>query len=303
MTADEFTIDERMVEVSGGHTLYVHHWGNESASAVIYLHGGPGSGCSDKAKTLFDPRKHNVIFFDQRGCGKSTPYGSLADNSTDMLIEDINSVAEAIGVDTFGFVGGSWGSCLALAYAIKFPERVNRMILRGIFTGRQSEIDFMDEGGIRHMFPDVWAEFLGSVPPEYEKNPRDYHLPRILGDNPTDAKISAYAYSRLEGSIVALDDRKSVEPFDDFDPIPTKIECHYLAHGCFLPDNFIIDNAPSLSMPVQIVQGRYDAVCPPTTAYELDNLLQNSTLTWTLAGHSGNDRNNWEAVKILLQNF
>lgn len=300
MTTDEFTIEERMVEVGGGHSLYVQHWGNEAADPILYLHGGPGSGCSDKAKTLFDPYKHRVVFFDQRGCGKSTPYGSLTDNTTDFLVEDINTITAAFAVDTFTLVGGSWGSCLALAYAVKYPGRVTRMVLRGIFTGRQSEIDFMDKGGISSFFPDVWEEFQGSVPPEHQKNPRDYHLPRILGDDPASAKKSAYAYTKLEGSIASLDDRTAIDPFDKFDPVPTTIECHYLAHSCFLPDNYLIEHAPKLTMPVHIVQGRYDAVCPPSTAYELAKAIPHNTLTWTLAGHSGNDRNNWEAVKLLV---
>lgn len=301
MTPDTYTIKEQMLDVGQGHRLYVHLWGSPDApETIVHLHGGPGSGCSDRSKTGYDPMRQRVVFFDQRGCGKSTPYGSLEANDTDHLVEDITAVAAACDAGTFVLTGGSWGSCLALTYAVRHPEKVTRMVLRGIFTGRQKEIDFLDRGGFRAFFPDIWQKFAASVPAEYAAHPGGYHLPRILGDDPAAAKESAYAYSKLESGVISLDDRMNPEAFDDYDPTGTIIECHYLANRCFLPEGYVISNAAKLTMPIILIQGRYDAVCPPFTAYELSQILPDCKLYWTIAGHSGSDRANWELTRALL---
>jgi proline iminopeptidase len=303
MTPDQFTLEERMLDVGDKHRLYVQLWGNKDAKdTILFLHGGPGSGCSDSHKTLFDPSTHKVIFFDQRGCGKSLPYGSLVSNTTDDLVEDINTIAAAFGVKTFAITGGSWGSLLALAYAVRYPKRVTRMVLRGIFTGRKSEIEFLDKGRFKAFFPDAWETFVASVPKKFQADPGSYHLPRAIGKDSKAAKRSAYQYTLLEVSVIGLDDRHRPEDYKTFDPAPTIIECHYMANNCFLPEGYIMDQAHRLTMPVQLVQGRYDMVCPPYTAYELAQKLPNGRLYWTTAGHSGNDRANWDLVKVLLTN-
>jgi len=301
MTPDQYTLEETMLDVGEGHRLYVQLWGNKAAAeTIINLHGGPGSGTGDGSKQLFDPRKQRVLFFDQRGCGQSTPYGSLAHNDTDALAADISTLADHYKLKDFVLTGGSWGSLLALIYAIRNPKRVKRMVLRGIFTGRQEEIDFIDRGRFQAFFPEVWEAFVNSVPQKYAADPREYHLPRVLGKDPVAAKESAYAYNMLEGSIVKLDDRIHFEGLEDFDPVSSTIECHYLANQCFLPEGEILQKAHLLQMPVYLVQGRYDAVCPPVTAYELSKQLPNGQLHWTQAGHSGRDRANFEVVKALL---
>lgn len=159
MNKDEYTISEKMISVSDIHQLYTQLWGNKSSKKVyVFLHGGPGSGVNDGNKVLFNPKKDLVLFFDQRGAGKSMPRGSLVDNNTDELIKDIDKITNEYKLDKFILVGGSWGSCLALAYAIKKPARVAGMIVRGIFTGRQSEIDFLDNGEFKSFYPDVWDQ-------------------------------------------------------------------------------------------------------------------------------------------------
>ena len=301
MNTDQYTINQTMLPVGDGHTLSVQLWGSpEAAETIIFLHGGPGGGCSDKHKLLFDPLKQQVVFFDQRGCGKSLPYGSLEANDTAHMIEDIRTIAARYKLEAFTLTGGSWGSCLALAYAVKYPQQVTRLVLRGIFTARQREIDYLDKGEFRTTYPEVWESFLASVPTSHRNNPVAYHRPRILGDDPIASKASAYAYSILEGSLISLDDRSSVPEFDEFDPASTKIECHYSANNCFLPEGYIMDNASKLSMPVSLIQGRYDMVCPPFTAYELAQKLPNARLYWTIAGHSGYDRPNWDLTRALL---
>lgn len=301
MTPDRFTLKETIIDVGDGHKVYAQLWGTaQPKETIVFLHGGPGSGCNDGHKDLFDPTIHQVIFFDQRGSGKSVPYGSLRANDTDHLVEDITIISSFFSVDVFSLVGGSWGSLLGLTYALRYPNKIKRMVLRGIFTGRQSELDFMDKGEGRVFFPDVWQIFVDSVPKQYRSDPAAYHLPRVLGNDLEAAKSSAYAYSCLEGSIMSLDDRAKPPSYKEYDPVSTIIECHYLANHCFLAEGYIVQNASQLTIPVDLVQGRYDLVCPPYTAYELDQKLPNSHLIWTTAGHSGNDRANWQAVKTLL---
>ena len=290
-----------MIDVGGEHQLYTQLWGNPDAKqTIIFLHGGPGSGCSDGQKGLFDPVRHKVLFFDQRGAGNSLPKGSLEANNTDELVDDISKVADAYGIKKFVLTGGSWGSTLALAYALENPQRVTRMVLRGIFTGRQSEIDFLDKGQMRSFFPDVWDRFVATVPPEFADSPTSYHQQHMFGNDKTATK-AALAYSDFEGSLVTLDDRLA-PPTDPktFDPSGQIIEIHYLVNHCFMPDGYIIKNAAKLTMPIALVQGRYDMVCPPTTAYELHKVLPNSQLYWTVAGHSWKERANYDAVRTLL---
>lgn len=304
MTPDQYTLSEHMLEVGEGHTLYVQEWGSqETSTTFIFLHGGPGSGCKDSHKALFDPAKHHVVFFDQRGAGKSTPSGELQHNQTEHLIEDINRIAKKLALKEFVLVGGSWGSTLALAYTLAHPDMVKALVIRGIFTGSQQEIDFLERGGQKAFFPDTWQRFLDQTPKEHHDDPAAYHGARVLGKDERAMKASAYAFADLEGSVAALDDRFALPPFEDFDPLSIRIEIHYTQNLCFMPDNYILDNAHKLSLPVHIIQGRYDAVCAPQTAYKLHQLLPNSTLTWTLAGHSGHDRANYDATKLAIELF
>jgi proline iminopeptidase len=299
MTPDEFTIQETFVEVGDGHQLYLHNWGNPKAQTpIIFLHGGPGSGQHNRYRQRFNPFEQNVIFFDQRGSGRSLPYGSLENNTTADLVDDIEKIANYLKLEKFILTGGSWGSCLALMYALKYPERVISMALQGIFTGSRAEIDYLDKGGFRTFFPDAWEQYLSQTPKSYHNDPTSYHFERILSDNPIAMHDSAHIYAALEKSLVSLDDRYIPEDQDQFDAIPIRTEVYYMANHCFLEDRYILDNAHKLTMPVWIVQGRYDFICPPSTAYELHQKIQNSTLIWTMAGH-GNDRSNYDVMRAI----
>ena len=301
MTPDSYTNSEQMLAVGDGHELYVHDWGKSDAmDTFFFLHGGPGSGCGDGHKDIFDPSTQRVIFFDQRGAGKSTPKGSLEANTTDKLVSDITAIADKLGIQQFTLVGGSWGSTLALAYALEHPERVRAMVLRGLFTGSKREVDFLMQGKFSNFFPEVWEAYQQRTPQQHRQDPSAYHVPRALGDEPTAAKESAYALAELEGSLTRLDERRVPAVFADYDPAGIRLETHYTSNGCFLPERFIQDNAGKLQMPIILIQGRYDMVCPPETAYELSKLLPNATLIWTLAGHSGNDRANFVATKTAI---
>lgn len=301
MTPDEFTNQELLLDVGDGHQIYVHDWGNPKAKTpIVALHGGPGSGSSDRHKLRFDPRVSRVIFHDQRGTGRSLPYGSLEHNTTDHLIQDIETIATKLQLPKFTLTGASWGSALALAYAIKHPKRVARLILTGVFTAVKSEIDWLDQGYFRIFYPELWQDFVGSVPKSQQKDPTAYHAKYILGNDEAKAKKSAFLYGQLEGAIMSLDDRTHASQYsEDFDHVPTKIEVHYLQHQCFLPDRYIMQNAHKLTMPTWIVQGRYDMVCPPVTAHELHQRIKGSKLIWTMAGH-GNDRSTYDVMRTLF---
>ena len=306
MTPDEHTIREFYIEVGDGHELYVQDWGNRKAKhPIIFLHGGPGDGTSDSHKKKFNPKLHRVVFFDQRGCGKSLPYGSLKHNTTDKLIDDIDAIAKQLKITSFVLVGGSWGATLSLAFAIKHPSSVKALVIEGILTGSQAEIDYFDTGEFRNWFPEIWQAYLDATPEAHRKTPTKYHFEQILGDNDETAKKSACAYSNLEGALVRLDDRFTPLSATDpaFDPTGTKIEVHYLANRCFLPDRYIFDNIRKLTMPVWLVQGRYDMVSPPATAYELNQKLPNSHLIWTIGGHVGSDRETSSVTRSILLQF
>lgn len=300
MTPDQYTNQELFIEVGDGHDLYVQDWGNKAIKTpVIFLHGGPGNGCNDGHRSRFDPLQQRVIFFDQRGCGRSIPYGSLEHNTTADLVADITKIADKLGLKQFILHGGSWGSTLALAYALEHPKRVKAMVLQGIFTGSQSEIDYLDQGLFRTFYPDVWDRYLQATPAEHRKDPGVYHVPRILGSDEQAVRQSGFAYSFVEYSILHLDDRPKQGDPETFDPTETRIEVHYMHNRCFMPDRHILKNAHKLTMPVWLVQGRYDMVCPPATAYELNQKLPNSELIWTVAGHA-NDRANYDACRTIL---
>jgi proline iminopeptidase len=301
MTADEFTNQELMLDVGDGHTLYVHDWGNPKAKTpIVFLHGGPGSGNSDRYKLRFDPTQHRVIFHDQRGTGHSTPYGSLQHNTTQDLVEDIETIATRLKLNKFTLTGSSWGSTLALMYALKYPKRISQLIINGVFTASKSEIDWFEQGYFRIFYPDYWQKFVASAPKIHQKSPATYHIKRILGGNEAEAASSAQSYSELESSLMSIDERPHLDPSGEFDPVPTKIEVHYIQNRCFMPsERYIMQQAHTLTMPVWIVQGRYDMVCPPVTAHELHQRIAGSQLIWTMAGH-GNDRSNYDVMRTLF---
>lgn len=300
MTPDKYTIAEHFIDVGQGHSLYVQDWGNSKAGRpILFLHGGPGSSAKDHHKSFFEPTSQRVIFFDQRGTGRSLPAGSLEHNTTKELVEDIETIAKKLNLKKFIITGGSWGSCLALAYAARYPSRIKAMVLRGIYTGTAAENDHIDSGGWKTYFPDVWQAYLERTPNAHHSNPTAYHHRMALGSDPQKAKFSAYAYSELESSLLRLDDRYTPQDFETFDPNGMKIELHYLSNNCFLPNDYILKNAPKLTMPIWLIQGRYDMVCPPITAYNLNQVLPNSQLIWTTAGHA-NDRPNYDLTRSSL---
>ncbi len=300
MTLQSHLIQEFDLPVSGGHTVHVYDWGNPDATTpFIFLHGGPGGQIKDKHTGSFDPAVQRVVFFDQRGGGRSTPYGSLEQNTTQEMVKDISAIADHLGIQQFYLHGSSWGSTLSLAYALEHPERVKALLIGGVWTSSSSENHWLDQGEFRTFYPDVWDAYLARTPAEHHNNPSAYHFDKALHGIPVEQKASAYAYDCLESGVVKLDDRSTPAEFDTYDPAGIRIEIQYIQNLAFLPDRYILDNAARLTMPVHIVQGRYDMVCPPITAYELSKKLPNCKLYWTISGHA-HEHENQNVFKAII---
>ena len=303
MTPDEHTNQELHLDVGGGHELYVCDWGDKHSEHVfMYFHGGPGGRVDDRAKSSFDPKTQRVIFYDQRGCGKSTPYGSLEHNTTPDLVADVVKILDHLKLKQVIAYGRSWGSTVALAFAVAHPARVRAMIVSGIFTGSAREIDWLDNGRFQTHYPDVWEKYLARAPAEHRKNPTAWHYDNILKGDAHQLFNSALAIEEMEHSIMNMDDRTHPIDAETFDPTSARLFAHYLSNGCFMADRHILASAPKLHMPVWIVQGRYDMDCPPLTAYELYQALPNAHLTWTLSNHRV-DHESDNALKLIVQQF
>ena len=261
------------LEVGDGHTLYWEQCGNPQGKPAVMLHGGPGAGCSPDHRRQFDPARYDILLFDQRGCGRSTPHASLEANTTWHLVEDIERLREMAGHDKWMAFGGSWGSTLALAYAQTHPDRVTELVLRGIFTFNQSELDWLYQYGASEVYPDKWEEFLAPIP-EAERGDlvAAYHR-RLTGDDPAAKLEAAKAWSKWEAETVTLLPNPEVieeHTSDDFAIAIARIENHYMINKGWLEEDQLIDGAARLrGIPGVIVQGRHDCCTPPAAAWAL----------------------------------
>jgi proline iminopeptidase len=305
MTPDTDTNEELLLDVGDNHQLYIHDWGKADAQQpILYLHGGPGGGCHDGQKQNFDPNKQRVIFFDQRGGGRSLPTGELNHNTTDHLVSDLVKILDHFKLSSVVLFGRSWGSTLALTFAIRHPERVTAIVTGGILLGTRHELDLEDRGDrFRQFFPEAWQTLVSNTPATGKAKPIVYHVNHMLEAVPKEAKASAYAYSEFMHALMRLDDRRTPQDYEKFDPSGFIIESHYKTNWHFLEDNYILEHAATLAMPVYIVQGRYDIVCVPEVAYQLHQALPNSHLIWTIGNHVNSDRANYDATKAVLLQF
>jgi proline iminopeptidase len=269
---------EQMLSVSDGHTLYVEQSGNPNGVPVVFLHGGPGGATKPDHRRFFDPEQYRIVLFDQRGCGKSQPFATIENNTTQKLVQDIEAIRHHLNIQQWLVFGGSWGSTLALVYAQTHPQAVQALVLRGIFLGRSQEIHWLFQEGASHIFPDVWQQFTDFIPSnEHQDLVAAYHK-RL---NSQDEQISFEALKRWntwEGAISRLypSDQLTFSPKDL--PI-ARLECHYSLNQCFLTPNQILENIePIRHIPTTIVQGRYDIVCPVQSAYELSQAMPKAML-------------------------
>lgn len=274
------------------HVLYIEESGNPDGIPVIFVHGGPGAGCSPKARSFFDPERYRIILFDQRGCGHSEPHAYLQNNTTQDLIADMECIREFLAVDKWVVFGGSWGSTLGLTYAQAYPARVVAMILRGIFLCRPKELAwFYSDGGASRVFPDYWRDFSEAVVRRDGENwIAAYH--RVLhGENELARMAAAKAWSLWEARCSTLRPNHDVEDhlMSSHTAVSmSHIETHYFINQAFLSDNQILAAMPVIAaIPGIIVQGRYDMICPLESAVELHELWPSAELHIVRdAGHS-----------------
>jgi proline iminopeptidase len=262
------------LQVSPEHSLYFEESGNPEGKPAVFLHGGPGGGTSPRQRRFFDPERYRIVLFDQRGCGKSKPHASLSDNTTWHLVSDIEALRRHLGIERWLVFGGSWGSTLALAYAQKHVDRVSELVLRGIFLLRRWELEWFYQRGASLFFPDAWERYLAPIPND-ERNDliAAYHR-RLTSDNPAVRQEAARAWSVWEASTAHLiQDHDYIASCagDDFSLAFARIECHYFVNGGFLEhEQQLIEDVKRIRhVPAAIVQGRYDVICPVTSAWEL----------------------------------
>ncbi len=287
--------NQGMLDVGNGHQVYFEECGNPKGIPVVFLHGGPGGGCDEGHRSYFDPNAYRIVLFDQRGCGRSTPFAELNNNTTWDLVADIERLRERLSIKNWMVFGGSWGSTLALSYAIKHPDRVKGMIVRGIFLCRPKEIYWFYQYGAHHLFPDAWENFVAPIPACERGDMINAYWTRLNSDDEEEKLAAARAWSIWEATLCRMEtDPKDVELFTE--PVKAlpfaRIENHYFVNDAFMETpNWILDNTHKFAhIPGRIVHGRYDVVCPLENAWELNKL-------WTAAeleiiprcGHSASE--------------
>jgi proline iminopeptidase len=262
-----------MLDVGDGHTIYWERVGTKGAKPAVFLHGGPGGGSSPKQRRVFDPKLYDVILFDQRGCGKSTPHAGLEANTTWHLVADIERLREMAGFDKWLVFGGSWGSTLALAYAQTHPQRVSELIVRGIYMVTRPELEWFYQFGVSEMFPDKWERFVAPIPKEERGDMMAAYHRRLTGSDRQAQIEAARAWSIFEGeTITLLPEPETSDKFgeDDFAVAFARIENHYFVNGGWLEDGQLLHDARKLAgIPGVIVHGRYDMPCPARYAWAL----------------------------------
>ena len=280
-----------MLQVSSLHTIFWERSGNPEGEPVIVIHGGPGGGSQPAYRQYFNPEKFDILQFDQRGCGKSTPYAELQENNTHNSVADIEALREHLGIDSWHVFGGSWGSTLALIYAQNHPKRAQSLILRGIFMCRKSELQWFYQQGASHVFPDAFEPYSQHIPIEERHDLITAYYQRLTHEDVEIRRAAAKEWTRWEmATSRLLPDPEYLEKAEDLDFAVAfaRIECHYFINGIFVEDGHILNNVEKIKhIPTTIVQGRYDMVCPTISAWELHKALPESKLIIVPdAGHS-----------------
>jgi proline iminopeptidase len=270
------------LHVSDTHKLYYELCGNREGMPVFVLHGGPGGRSSPYYRRFFDPEKYLIVLHDQRGAGRSKPFGELKENDTWALVDDIERLRRELKLGKVILFGGSWGTTLALAHAQKYPQFVDTLVLRGVFTATEREIDHFYHGGAAAFFPEVYERFLAELP-DPERRPLPQYLYELIRNGDAEEKKKySLAWGNYEVKMAALEmpDDLLASIWEEEDPYAFALfENYYMANRCFLEERQLLDNAHILEgIQTYIVNGRYDAICPPQAAYELHKLLPDSEL-------------------------
>ncbi|MCU0908845.1 MAG: prolyl aminopeptidase [Rhodobacteraceae bacterium] len=282
--------DQRMLDVGDGHRVYMEQCGNPDGAPVLILHGGPGGGCSPAMRRYFDPSVYRMVLFDQRGCGRSRPHASVEANTTWDLVADIERIRTALGIDRWIVFGGSWGATLALIYAQAHPARAAYLVLRGVFLMTRAELAWFYGGGAGQFWPDVWKRFTEIIPEDEQHDLiAAYHRRLFCGDLPTETRY-ARAWAAWENALASIEnDGHGGESPAEYARAFARLENHYFAHDGFLShDGAIMDGMDAIAgIPGTIVQGRYDMICPPASAFRLHQAWPKSDLRMIpRAGHA-----------------
>jgi len=261
------------IPVGDGHELYVEECGRVDGIPAVFVHGGPGAGCETYHRQLFDPDRYRIILFDQRGAGRSRPYANLEENNTQALVQDMELIRRHLNIERWLVFGGSWGSTLGLAYAEVYPEHVSALVLRGIFLGREKEIEWLYQKGASFIYPDYWQDYLAPVPESERHEMVNAYYGQLTSEDKTTRERAAQAWATWEGRTATLMGRQEVvDHFGDLSVAVSlaRIECHYFMNNNFLTDNQLIREVDRIRhIPAVIIQGRYDMVCPMESAWEL----------------------------------
>jgi len=283
---------KHFLTVSSIHKIYLEECGNPKGQPILFLHGGPGGGTDPDHRRLYDPQLFRIILFDQRGCGQSTPFAELKENTTWDLVKDIETIRQFLGIDQWLVHGGSWGTTLALVYAINHSQAVKGLILRGIFLCTTKELQWFYQEGAHWIFPDAWEPYEALIPKEERHDYISSYYKRLISDNEELRLKAAQVWSQWEASTSNLiPNFEFVKKYGD--PVKAlpfaRIEAHYFVNKAFLPtDNYILENCDKIKhIPTKIIHGRYDVVCPFKNAWDLHRLLPLSELKIIPdAGHS-----------------
>lgn len=282
--------DQRIMQMPGGHDVYVEQCGNPKGKPVVVLHGGPGGGCSPAMRRFFDPKHYRIILFDQRGCGKSKPTAEVSNNTTWDLVADIERIRTQLQIENWAVFGGSWGATLALVYAQTHPDRVNAIILRGVFLATQQELDWFYGGGVGKFWPKQWAEFAGLLTPEEQTDVIGSYHKYLFGDDIVQQTRYARAWASWESSVAVVEPNSArMAPGGEYARAFARLENHYFVNNAFLDhEHAILNNLDRLKdIPGVIVQGRYDMICPPCSAQKLADGWPRANLQMIpLAGHA-----------------
>lgn len=282
--------DQRVLDVGDGHRIYVEQCGSPDGIPVLVLHGGPGGGCSPAMRRYFDPSVYRVVLFDQRGCGRSTPHASVTNNTTWHLINDIETLRIALQIESFILFGGSWGATLALIYAITHPERVSRMVLRGVFLMTRAELDWFYGGGAGAFYPDLWSRFINPIPEDERSDLIAAYHRRLFSGNLMEETRFGRTWANWENALASVHHEGPLgESPSDYARAFSRLENHYFLNAGFLEeDGWILRERQAIRhIPTAIIQGRFDMICPPVSAYRLAEDWPKCHLRMVpLAGHA-----------------
>lgn len=300
--------EKNMLKPDDLHEIYYELCGNPNGKPVVFLHGGPGSGCNPGQRRFFDPKHYLIILIDQRGCGRSRPLGETKRNTTADLVNDIDLIRQKLDIEQWLVFGGSWGSTLALAYALQHPDRVLGLILRGIFLSRPSELQwFLSD--VKTFFPEAWQALCKSLPADAQTDILAAYKELIFSDDTNISIPSAIRWNNYEGSIMTLLPRVSnteAEVNGEIELARARVQIHYIEHECFVGNRDLLSEAKQHlgHIPTVIVQGRYDMVCPPLTAWQLSQAMPHAEFIMVPdAGHSAMEAGTTSALVAATEKF